>query len=147
MNTTRRLTRSNTDRIVAGVAGGVANYLNVDPTLVRLGFVLLVLVGGVSPVIYLILWAVLPNENSVNQGFSQQVRENLSEIEQRATEVASKVSSQVNQFVGSDQAKQAQQPAQPAADQARQVNQSAYTYPTAQTPPSDGPTTGPTTRL
>lgn len=147
MNTSRRLTRSNTDRIVAGVAGGVANYLDIDPTLVRLGFVLLVLVGGVSPVIYLILWAVLPNENSLNQGFSQQVRENLSEIEQRATEVASKVSNQVNQFVGSDQTKQPQQPAQPSADQARQVNQSAYTYPTGQTPPNDTPSTGPTTRL
>lgn len=147
MNTTRRLTRSNTDRIIAGVAGGVANYLDIDPTLVRLGLVLLVLVGGVSPVIYVILWAVLPNENSVNQGFSQQVRENLSEIEQRATAVASKVSNQVNQFVGSDPAKQVQQPGQPAADQARQVNQSTYTYPSGQAPTNDNPSTGPTTRL
>lgn len=147
MNTTRRLTRSNTDRIIAGVAGGVANYLDIDPTLVRLGLVLLVLVGGVSPVIYVILWAVLPNENSVNQGFSQQVRENLSEIEQRATAVASKVSNQVNQFVGSDPAKQVQQPGQPAADQARQVNQSTYTYPSRQAPTNDNPSTGPTTRL
>lgn len=150
MNTTRRLARSNTDRIIGGVAGGVANYLQVDPTLVRLGFVLLVLVGGVSPVIYLILWAVLPNETSLNHGFSQQLRENISEMEQRATQVASKVSSQVNQFVG-EQSKQSQQPSQPSvsSDQARQVNQPAspYTYPTGQPQQNDGPTTGPTKRL
>ena len=148
MNPTRRLTRSNTDRIIGGVAGGVANYLDVDPTLVRLGFVLLVLVGGVSPLIYVILWAVLPNENSANQGFSQQVRENLSEMEQRATQVASKVSSQVNQFVG-DQSKQAQQPSIDA-DQSHQVNQSPsspYTYPTGQSQSNDAPSTGPTKRL
>lgn len=150
MNTTRRLARNNTDRIIAGVAGGVANYLDVDPTLVRLGFVLLVLVGGVSPLIYLILWAVLPNEHSVNQGFSQQVRENLSEMEQRATQVASKVSSQVNQFVG-DQSKQAQQSSQPgtSTDQTLQVNDvsSPYTYPAGQSQSNDAPTTGPTKRL
>jgi hypothetical protein len=94
------------------------------------------------------LWAVLPNENSANQAFSQQVRENLSEMEQRATQVASKVSSQVNQFVG-DQSKQAQQPSIDA-DQSRQVNQSPsspYTYPTGQAPSNDTPSTGPTKRL
>lgn len=148
MNSTRRLARSNTDRIVGGVAGGIANYLDIDPTFVRLGFVALVLVGGVSPLIYLILWAVLPNENSLNQGFSQQVRENLSEMEQRATQVASKVSSQVNQFVGSDQTQQPA-PSSANADQTRQVNQpsSPYSYPTGQSQPNEGPTTGPTTRL
>lgn len=129
MNGSRRLTRSNTDRIIGGVAGGIANYLNVDPTLVRLGFVLLVLVGGVSPFIYLILWAVLPSENSANAGFSQQVRENISEMQQSATQVVSKVSDQVNQFVGKEQ----------------QVGQNAKsTTPDHQ---DNGPATGPTTRL
>ena len=130
MNTSPRLTRSSTDRIIAGVAGGVANYLGVDPTLVRLGFVLLVLVGGLSPLIYVILWAVLPTEKSANQAFTQQVRENIAEIEQQATQIASKVSSQVGQLVGNDQT--------------RTVGQS-----TPSTPPQhdDGPATGPTRRL
>ena len=35
----KRLLRSRDDRILAGVAGGIANYLDVDPTLVRVGFV------------------------------------------------------------------------------------------------------------
>jgi phage shock protein PspC (stress-responsive transcriptional regulator) len=133
MNTTRRLTRSNTDRIIAGVAGGVANYLDVDPTLVRLGFVLLVLVGGVSPLLYLLLWAVLPNENSANQNFGQQIRANIAEMEQRATQVANQVSNQVNHIMGSEQA--------------RTVNQSTPPQSTGQAGQHEGPATGPTQRL
>jgi phage shock protein C len=131
MNTSRRLTRSNTDRIIGGVAGGIASYLNMDPTLVRLVFVLLVLVGGVSPFIYLILWAVLPNETSSAGAFPQQVRENLSEIQQRATQAVSKVSDQVSHYTNKDQA--------------NQVGQSST--PSTQSQPDQGPSTGPTTRL
>jgi|GEM_PF-412099 len=132
MNTSRRLTRSSTDRIIAGVAGGVANYLDVDPTLVRLGFVVLVAVGGISPFIYLVLWAVLPNDQTTGQAFTQQVRANLAEMEQRATKVAQQVSNQVSQLVGNEQTKQ--------------VNQSAPSY-TPPTQDNNGPSTGPTTRL
>jgi phage shock protein C len=100
MNTSQRLTRSNTDRIIAGVCGGIANYVNVDPTLVRLAFVLLVLAGGVSPLIYLVLWAVLPSEHSSAQALGQQVRENVSEMEQRTRQIAQQVGDQINQFRG-----------------------------------------------
>ncbi|MBV9789741.1 MAG: PspC domain-containing protein [Chloroflexi bacterium] len=131
MNTSQRLTRSNTDRIIAGVAGGIANYLNVDPTLVRLGFVLLVFTG-VPIWIYLVLWAVLPTESTVNQSFGQQVRENFAEMEQRATQVASQVSSQVNQIIG-EQSRQVNQPTPPAGTNQQEQNQ--------------GPATGPTQRL
>jgi phage shock protein C len=132
MNTSRRLTRSSTDRIIAGVAGGIANYLDVDPTLVRLGFVLLVL-SGVTPLIYLILWAVLPTDRTANQSFGQQLRDNIADIEQRATQVAHQVSSQVSQIIGSEQS--------------RQVNQSTSPSATAQQEQHHGPATGPTRRL
>lgn len=131
MNTSQRLMRSNTDRIIAGVAGGIANYLNVDPTLVRLGFVLLVFTG-VPIWIYLALWAVLPTENTVNQSFGQQVRENFAEMEQRATQVASQVSTQVSQIMG---------------EQSRQVNQPTPSAGTNQQEQNQGPATGPTQRL
>lgn len=133
MNTSQRLTRSNTDRIIAGVAGGIANYLNVDPTLVRLGFVLLLLTGAPIWVVYLVLWAVLPTESTVNQGFSQQVRENFAEMEQRATQVANQVSSQVSQIMGNEQARQVNQPTPPVS--------------TNQPEQNHGPATGPTQRL
>ncbi len=55
----RRLTRSH-DRKVAGVAAGIAEYFDLDPTLVRLAFVALALLGGGALVAYIVLWIVMP---------------------------------------------------------------------------------------
>lgn len=55
-----RLMRSETDRMIAGVCGGLADYLNVDPVLVRLAFVVLVLASGIGLAIYALLWIILP---------------------------------------------------------------------------------------
>jgi len=60
-----RLMRSETDRMIAGVCGGLATYLGVDPVLVRLAFVVLLLASGVGLVIYGILWLVMPTESRV----------------------------------------------------------------------------------
>lgn len=57
-----RLVRSHNDKIIAGVCGGIARYLGVDATIVRLVFVLSVFAVGVSPLIYVILWIVMPEE-------------------------------------------------------------------------------------
>ncbi len=60
---TRRLTRSRHDRWVAGVAGGIAQYLAVDPLLVRLVFVLLAIAsGGVALAFYLVAIVVVPED-------------------------------------------------------------------------------------
>jgi phage shock protein PspC (stress-responsive transcriptional regulator) len=58
------LTRSTKDRMVAGVAGGLAEYLDVDPVAVRIGFVVAsILLGGIGgPILYLVMWAVVPEE-------------------------------------------------------------------------------------
>lgn len=60
MSTSRRLTRSTTDRKIAGVAGGIAEYLGIDPTVVRVLWVLAVIAGGFGVLAYVILWIVLP---------------------------------------------------------------------------------------
>ncbi len=60
MESTKRFTRSRTDRTVAGVAGGLAEYFDVDATLVRLLFVVGTLLGGPGLVVYIILWLVMP---------------------------------------------------------------------------------------
>lgn len=63
----KKLTRSTSDVMIAGVAAGVADYLNIDPTLVRLLFVLLALGGGHGLLIYFILWLVMPQEEIVEK--------------------------------------------------------------------------------
>jgi phage shock protein PspC (stress-responsive transcriptional regulator) len=59
---TKKLYRSRSDRRIGGVCGGLAAYFNIDPTLVRLLFILgLIFVGG-TLVAYLILMIVIPEE-------------------------------------------------------------------------------------
>lgn len=58
----KRLYRSRTDRMIGGVCGGLGEYFGVDPTLLRLAFVLVTLAGGAGILIYLILLIVLPEK-------------------------------------------------------------------------------------
>ena len=57
-----RLYRSRSDRMIGGVCGGLGKYLNIDPTVVRLLFVALALLGGPGLVIYLIMLIVVPED-------------------------------------------------------------------------------------
>lgn len=61
----RRLYRSRTDRKIAGVCGGLAQYLNVDPTVVRIIFLILLFIGGGGLLIYLIIWICAPDEDNM----------------------------------------------------------------------------------
>ncbi|MEJ2736213.1 MAG: PspC domain-containing protein [Anaerolineae bacterium] len=58
----KRLHRSREERMLAGVCGGLGNYFAVDPTLVRVLFVLFGLVVGGGILAYLILWVLIPLE-------------------------------------------------------------------------------------
>src|ERR671932_620880 len=60
----RRLTRSTHDRMWAGVAGGLAEYFDLDPALVRLAWVLAaVLSGGLAVPVYIVAWIILPRDD------------------------------------------------------------------------------------
>ena len=60
----RRLYRSKRQRMIAGICGGIAEYFNIDPTLVRLGAAIL-LFSGVGILPYLIAWVIIPDEDKV----------------------------------------------------------------------------------
>ncbi len=64
----KKLYTSDTDKKIAGVCGGIAEYFNIDSTLVRLGFVLFSLAGGSGLLLYLIAWAIMPKNNENNGG-------------------------------------------------------------------------------
>ena len=59
-----RLRRSRSDRKIAGVAGGIARYLDIDPLLVRVALVVLVFFGGASLLLYAAVWLLVPEEGS-----------------------------------------------------------------------------------
>jgi len=58
----RRLYRSRKEKVIAGVCGGLANYFDMDPTWMRLIFVLFFLLGGSAFILYMIMWLVVPIE-------------------------------------------------------------------------------------
>lgn len=55
-----RLYRSANDKVIAGVCGGLAQYFNIDPALVRLAFVVFALAGGASVLLYIVLAIAVP---------------------------------------------------------------------------------------
>lgn len=57
-----RLYRSFTDRIIGGVAGGFGEYLNVDPLIIRIIFVVMAFVGGGGLIVYILLWIFIPEK-------------------------------------------------------------------------------------
>jgi phage shock protein C len=62
MDPTRKLYRSRSDRKLVGVCGGLAEFFGLDPTLIRVLFVILALAGGSGIVIYLAMWIMVPNQ-------------------------------------------------------------------------------------
>ena len=64
MEMTKRLYRSKKDSMLAGVCGGIAEYFDLDPTLVRIGYLVLsaLSVGVPGILVYIILWIVVPEQ-------------------------------------------------------------------------------------
>jgi phage shock protein PspC (stress-responsive transcriptional regulator) len=56
----KRLQRSRGNRTIAGVCGGIADYYGWDPTLVRVAWIVLTLLGGSGILLYLVMWLVMP---------------------------------------------------------------------------------------
>jgi phage shock protein PspC (stress-responsive transcriptional regulator) len=59
----KTLRRSRTDKMVAGICGGLGKYFGLDSTILRLVFVLLMIFAGTGLLAYLIMWLVIPYEN------------------------------------------------------------------------------------
>jgi phage shock protein PspC (stress-responsive transcriptional regulator) len=63
MTTTKTLTRSNTSRMLAGVCGGLGDFLDIDPTLLRLAFAFgFFATGGSALLVYIVMAFVVPLE-------------------------------------------------------------------------------------
>jgi phage shock protein C len=66
----KRLYRSRDERMISGVCGGIGKYFNVDPTLIRLLFVLFALAGGPGLIAYIILAIIVPEEPAGSEALS-----------------------------------------------------------------------------
>jgi len=60
----KKLFRSTKNRMVAGVCGGIGDYFSVDPTVIRLAWVIFTLISmGVGIIAYIMAWIIIPEEN------------------------------------------------------------------------------------
>ena len=59
-NEYKQLTRSTSDRMIAGVCAGLGEYLNIDPSIIRIIWLVSILIYGVGLLLYLVMWIVLP---------------------------------------------------------------------------------------
>jgi len=87
----KRLTRSKSDRFVAGVAGGLAEYFNIDPVIFRAAFILFALFDGAGVLIYIVMWIFVPEEGKENE---------KKDLEAKVKEVGKEAEQLVNKHTG-----------------------------------------------
>jgi len=73
MRTVTRMQRSRDDRMIAGVCGGLARYLDIDPVVVRVIVASLTVVGGAGLILYLAAWLLVPEEGSGSSAVAEQL--------------------------------------------------------------------------
>jgi phage shock protein C len=87
MSEQKRLIRTTVDRKVAGVAGGLARYFEIDPTFVRLAFVVMALLNGIGVLLYFVLWLVMPDEQSRDLSGEAALRANVEDMKAQAERI------------------------------------------------------------
>ncbi|MBL7164998.1 MAG: PspC domain-containing protein [Dehalococcoidales bacterium] len=90
---TRRLYRSQDDRVIAGVCGGLGAYFGIDPTIVRVIAVMSIFVGGTGIIAYLVLAIVVPLEGSAAAEPKDTIKENVDDIRETASEIGRDIQS------------------------------------------------------
>ena len=66
----KKLRRSSSEKVIAGVCGGIGTYLGIDPVVVRIALVLFTLCGGAGVLIYLVCWLCMPNDSGPYGGIA-----------------------------------------------------------------------------
>ena len=99
----KRLHRSKSDRMIWGVCGGLAEYFDVDPTLIRIITVLSIFISGAGILAYIILAIVIPSESSKATTPKDAIKENVEEVKETASELGREIQST---FTGKDESEE-----------------------------------------
>jgi phage shock protein C len=86
-----KLYRSSTNKVIAGVCGGLGDYFDIDPMIIRALFVLAFFMSGSGVVLYLALWVIIP-ENPVHDTFSRaHFKSTVNEMKAKAIDVVDEI--------------------------------------------------------
>lgn len=81
-----RIAKSKTDKVIDGVCGGLAEYFEIDPVIVRLVFVMLIFIDGLGLLLYLILMIIMPKAENIDQSAKETIQENVQDLSDRVKE-------------------------------------------------------------
>ena len=100
VETHKKLYRSKKAHIIAGVCGGLGDYLDVDPVLIRIGFVLLALAHGLGILLYIILIFIIPKEpaKGENQEAKIDIKASAQEMKEIAHDLGKEVRAAASEF-------------------------------------------------
>lgn len=84
----KKLNRPKTGRLLGGVCVGLADFLDFDPSIIRLIFVIVTLLGGSGVLIYLILWLIIPSEGKPSEISQESLRRGADEMRAKAQSFA-----------------------------------------------------------
>ena len=90
MSENRRLYRKTDERVIGGVAAGLAEYLAVEPSLVRIAFVIAALFNGLGALIYLVMWLVVPAQGIEAKG-DDVIRANWDDMRAQASQLGKQI--------------------------------------------------------
>lgn len=100
----KRFFRNPEDKVLGGVASGIAAYFDLDPVWIRLAFVLMVLAGASGILIYIILWIIIPEAKSASDKLQMRgERVNIQNIEKNVREELESLRKRGEAFISSDQ--------------------------------------------
>lgn len=97
-NNLSKLYRSESNRVLAGVCGGLGEYFDFDPAILRVIFVLITVFGGSGLLLYLILWIMIPTKSKLGKKSEDYIKENVEEIKVKSQKFADKENGKV--FLG-----------------------------------------------
>jgi phage shock protein C len=106
MSDNKKLYRSTNDKMIFGVCGGLGEYFNIDPVIMRIIFVILAVWGGSGVLIYIILAIVIPEKpdtskrNTKNKSTEEVIEENVEKLAKDVESVAKKHSSSSEMLFG-----------------------------------------------
>lgn len=89
------LYRSEKNKIIGGVCGGLGEYFNIDPSIVRIVFALAFFTEGFGLLLYIILWIILPSYSSIDKDSTEVINENKEEIKAKVVKTAKDLKTEI----------------------------------------------------
>ena len=99
-NKSKKLTRSVNNKILGGVAAGIASYFDIDPVIIRISFIALSVANGFGVLIYILMWLLVPTKTSSGSDPKQNAREMRDTAQNIINKLENSKSSQPNRTFG-----------------------------------------------